>query len=339
MKILLLKLSSIGDLIHVFPALTELQKADPKLELTWVVESAFQEVPLWHPTVKHVIAAPFRQIKKEGFSLQAARSLWRLAQNIRREKYDFVIDAQGLFKSAWLAKIARGPSIGFGKKSGREAVWWLYNKRVTASWDWHAIARIETLFQAVLPSTKPEFDPHVDYALKPWQPVTEKVLMFVHGTTWESKHYPDALWLDLVKLATAAGYQVWLPHSNERELKRAAFLSINDQVKILPKMSLTALKNCLYDVAGVIAVDTGLAHISAALGVPTVTLYGPTEPSKIGTLGRNQVHLTTALCCFSQGVKQCAHLPHDKKQAFECFEVLRPVDVFNELMRLSVGEI
>ncbi len=332
MKILLIKLSSIGDLLHVFPALTDLQKAYPEAEVTWVVESVFQEVPLWHPVVKHVIPAPLRDLKREGFGRKGLRTLLHLAKTLRREKYDYVIDAQGLFKSAWMAKIARGPTIGFGKKSAREAVWWLYHRRVSASWDWHAIARIKALFTPILP--KGREDAHVDYALRAWQPEVANVLLLVHGTTWESKHYPDDLWRELVRLATQARYTVLLPHSNERERKRAAFLKLNDQVEILPKMSLTALKDRMYTVSGIISVDTGLAHIAAALGVPTVTLYGPTDPAKIGTIGRNQVHMTTALTCMPEGRKICAHVEHHKKSAFECFRILKPETIFAELQKL-----
>lgn len=322
MKLLLVKLSSLGDLLHVFPALTELQKIDPQLEVTWVVESSFKEVPLWHPAVKKVIVAPLREIKKEKLWAKI-KKIGTLIKEVRSEKYDKVVDAQGLFKSALITKLARGPDTGFGKSSSREAVWWLYNKRVNASWDWHAISRLEALFGIQ--------SAYVNYALKPWQPTSDKILFFAHGTTWGSKHYPDILWQDLVKIVTAAGYRVWLPFINDKELKRAKFLKINDQVSILPKMSITQIKEKLYEVAGVVAVDTGLAHIAASIGVPTVTLYGPTSPAKIGTVGENQKHLTAIISCAPCEKKQCFHPDRFHEPSPPCFRTISPEQILAAL--------
>ncbi len=353
MKLLLIKLSSLGDLLHVFPALTELQKIHPDLEVTWVVESVFKEVPFWHPAVKHVIVAPMRQIKKERFHIKI-KTVWQLIKEIRKQKYDVVVDAQGLFKSALFSLIARGKTFGFGKGSAREAVWWLYGKRVDASWDWHAVERQNALFTQILQNPPAQFysllkqsspfqgcetrdeqnslirfnTQNLDYALQPWQPKHSKILFFAHGTTWASKHYPDILWQELVKLATAAGFKVWLPYVNDKELKRAEFLKVNNHVTILPKMSLTAIKEKLYEVDGMISVDTGLAHIAAAIGVPNITLYGPTDPKKIGTMGQHQVHLAAQFTCAPCEKKICFHPDRFTEPSPPCFRMLQPKDVF-----------
>lgn len=337
MKLLLIKLSSLGDLLHVFPALTELQKIDPQLEVTWVVESVFKEVPFWHPAVKHVIVAPLRQMKKDKLTAKLSKIVG-LAKEIRKEQYDVVVDAQGLVKSAIFAKLARAKTkIGFGKGSAREAVWWLYDIRVNASWDWHAIARLEELFRAIPVMANSGVEPwavHPDYAMRSWQPNPSKILFFAHGTTWDTKHYPDELWRELAKIATEAGYTVWLPYSNDKELKRAEYLKVNDQVVILPKMSITAVKEKLYEVAGVVAVDTGLAHIAAALGVPTVTLYGPTDPAKIGTIGQHQEHLAAKFVCAPCEKKQCFHPERDIPPCPPCFRVLPPQEIFAKITKL-----
>lgn len=330
MKILLIKLSSIGDLLHVFPALTALQKTDPQLEISWVVESSFKEVPTWHPAVKHVIAVPIREFKQAGLSWASLRKLHCFCKLLRQEKYDYIIDAQGLFKSAWIAKIARGKTIGFAKNSGRESVWWLYDQRIFAAWDWHAIERVQALFNALqankIDSPSAMSVHETDYGLKQWQPTKNKILLFVHGTTWVSKHYPDHLWLELVKLSTAAGYTVWLAHSNQRELERATFLKSNEHVVILPAMTLTALKDQLHHISGMIAVDTGLAHIAASLGIPTVTLYGPTDPALIGTRGHNQIHFATDPQLFPRD--------RDRKTPFSGFATLAPEVIFAKLLAI-----
>ena len=317
MKILIIKLSSLGDLLHTFPALTDLHQADPSLEVTWMVESAFKEVPLWHPAVKHVIEAPLRQIKKEKLGLKI-KKIRQLIKMLRKQKYDLIIDAQGLFKSALLAKLAKGSSIGFAKGSCREPVWWLYHQPVPADKGLHAIERIRTLFSAIGISKKGD----INYSLQQWKKVENKILFFAHGTTWDSKHYPDVLWKNIVKLATHAGYTVWLPHANEKELARAESLRINKNVEILPKMSLTGIQEKLYGVAGMVSVDSGLAHIAAAMGVPNVTLYGPTAPAKIGTMGQNQIHLTSQIFCAPCEKRTCFHEDRANPPSPPCFREL-----------------
>ncbi len=331
MKVLVVKLSSLGDIVHVFPALTELQEHHPEVEVTWVVDQPFAEVPLWHPAVKKVIVAPLRDLKKQGWSLKAFGTLKTLIKTIRAEKYDFVIDAQGLFKSALLARFAKGYRIGFGRGCLRENVWWLYQHWVFIPFKEHAIKRVKALFAEVgkyVATLEP------DYGLQKWQPVKTKAILFAHGTTWTSKHYPDALWKKLAEIVTAAGYEVWLPHTNAKELKRAQMLQVNDQVKILPKMSLNQIREKLLQASGVIAVDTGLAHISAALSIPCVTLYGPTDPAKIGTMGERQKQLAAVFECAPCGNRECTHADRLKAVKPPCFKTLPPAEVWQALQAL-----
>ncbi|MCX7122555.1 MAG: lipopolysaccharide heptosyltransferase I [Gammaproteobacteria bacterium] len=330
-KILLIKLSSLGDIIHVFPALTELLKHHPEAEVTWVVDQPFAEVPLWHPAVKKVIVAPLRDLKKQGWGLKAFSTLKNLITAIRAEQYDFVIDAQGLFKSAMLARLAKGYRVGFGRGCLRENVWWLYQHWVFIPFKEHAIKRVKALFSEV---GKYVSMPEIQYGLEKWTPVKNKVILFAHGTTWASKHYPDPLWKKLAECVTAAGYEVWLAHTNAHELKRAEWLKVNDQVKVLPKMSLNQIKAALLKVSGVIAVDTGLAHISAALSIPCVTLYGPTDPSKIGTMGEHQKQLQAVFECAPCGNRQCTHADALKTIRPPCFKTLPPSEVWKALQEL-----
>ena len=293
-----------------------------------MVDQPFAEVPLWHPAVKKVIVVPFRQLKKNKWSLQSWQTLKQIFHTLRAEKYDFVIDAQGLFKSAILARLAKGYRLGFGRGCLRENVWWLYQHWVFIPFKEHAIQRLKALFAEAgkyLPQAE------VNYGLTAWQPTQNKVILFAHGTTWSSKHYPDALWKKLAEIVTQAGYEIWLPHANANELKRAELLKINDRVKVLPKMSLNQIRDKLLQVSGVIAVDTGLAHISAALSIPCVTLYGPTDPSKIGTIGAHQQQLKAVFECAPCGQRTCTHPERSQKISPPCFKNLPPLAVWKAL--------
>ena len=331
LKILLVKLSSLGDLIHVFPALTELQERHPKAEVTWIVDQPFADVPLWHPIVKKVIVAPLRELKQQGWSMKAYFTLKNLVKTIRAEQYDFVIDAQGLFKSALLTRVAKGYRVGFGRGCLRENVWWLYQDWVFIPFKEHAIKRVKALFAEI---GKYVAGTEAHYGLTKWQPVPSKIILFAHGTTWASKHYPDSLWKELAEIVTKAGYEVWIPHASPRELKRAELLKVNNQVKILPKMSLNQIKDTLMKVSGVIAVDTGLAHISAALSVPCVTLYGSTDPAKIGTMGERQKQLKAVFECAPCGKRECTHDDRLKTVTPPCFKTLAPAEVWKALQEM-----
>lgn len=335
MKILLIKLSSLGDLIHTFPALTDLLTHDPSLEVTWVVESAFAEVPVWHPAVKNIIVAPLRACKNKLFKLSSWRSIYRLFKALRATRYDAIIDAQGLYKSAVLARLARGPRIGFAKGACRENVAWLYTHKIAVLPEQHAIFKLKQLIAEAFFYEVPQAINYGQHqAIEPLSP-SEKIAFFAHGTTWVSKHYPDELWRQLVTLATNSGYHVLLPQVNAAELARAEYLAHNEQVEILPKMSLTEIKQVIAQVSVVIAVDTGLAHIAAMLGVPTITLYGPTDPQKIGTLGERQVHLTAVFPCAPCGARVCTHPDRDQKPSPPCFKMLPPEHIWQQAVLLS----
>ena len=122
-------------------------------------------------------------------------------------------------------------------------------------------------------------------------------IVFLHGTTRNDKQYPENYWIELAKQLTAAGIRVRMPWGNEVEKDRAYRIAKNIQgAEVLPKLNLNGLAGVLGQATAVVAVDTGLGHLSAALNIPTVSLYGPTSPALVGAYGENQVHLCAADC-------------------------------------------
>lgn len=336
MKILIIKLSSLGDLIHLFPAITELKRRYPHAEITWAVEEAFSDVPLWHAGIHKVLVVPLRAIKKKGWTWEAVRAIASLWKALRAESYDYIIDAQGLYKSALLARLIRGKRFGFAKGCCREPVSWLYDEKIEVE-DSHALLRLKKLLSRTFSY---ESYASVDYGQLQWKKKWDiKVVLFAHGTTWPSKHYPDIFWRDLAKRATAAGYEVWLPYSNAHELKRAEGFVVNDHIKILPKMTLTEVKQRLLQVSGMIAVDTGLAHMAAMLGLPCITLYGPTHPEKIGTMGENQVHLCAHFPCAPCLLRVCQHKDRHQEPSPPCFKTLQPETVWAAFVKNNADSI
>jgi heptosyltransferase I len=301
MRILVVKISSLGDVIHTLPALTDAMRALPLARFDWVVEEAFAEVPTWHPAVQNVIPIALRRWRKSAMR-NLFGSEWReCRRQLRQNHYDCVIDAQGLLKSAWVARHTRAPIYGLDRNSAREpAATWLYRHTFHVPWTLHAVERIRSLFaQALsyeLPATRGDYalDSNMFIDIVP----RERRVLFLHGTTRADKHWPESYWQQLCAQVNAAGCRVLLPWGNEVEHARAQRIAANARdipegsgAKVLPRMSLSGLAGEIATSVAVVTVDSGLGHLTAALNVPAVALYGPTDPAKIGTYGHHQIHL------------------------------------------------
>ena len=126
-------------------------------------------------------------------------------------------------------------------------------------------------------------------------------IVFIHGTTWATKHWPENYWRELARLVTLTGYSVLLPWGNETEHARAQRIAEGlDFVTVLPELSLAEIAGVLSDATAAVAVDTGLGHLAAAMDIPCVSLYGPTSPEKIGAYGAGQIHLTLDQCPINE---------------------------------------
>ncbi|MCK2088257.1 lipopolysaccharide heptosyltransferase I [Thauera aromatica] len=352
MHVLIVKTSSLGDVIHTLPALTDAARALPGIRFDWVVEEAFAEIPRWRPAVDRVIPVAVRRWRKHP--LRAWRSgEWRaFTAAIGARRYDAVIDAQGLLKSAWLARHARGPVHGLDRHSAREPLASLfYRHRHAVAWGRHAVLRVRELLAAALGYALPDgpgaaADPYgldrarvlagAAQAADPGAPY----LVFLHGTTWATKHWPELYWRRLAERACAAGWQVRLPWGNDTERARAERLAEGlAGARVLPRLTLAGVAAELAGAHACIAVDTGLGHLAAALAVPTVSVYGPTNPGFTGAWGAGQRHLASDFACAPCLRKRCRYTPDAADRARPdfareqplCFTRLAPERVWAEL--------
>jgi heptosyltransferase-1 len=329
MHVLLIKTSSMGDVIHALPALTDAMRAIPGIRFDWVVEEAFQEIPAWHPAVDRVIPVALRRWRKKPLKALISGEWRRFKRALRERQYDLVLDSQGLMKSAWLAQKARGPRAGFDKKSAREPLAsWFYQKKLFVSPEQHAISRQRGLFGAALGYPVPNSEP--DSALSiTWEPDREHpYVFFLHGTSWPSKEWPEENWIELAKLANADGYQVKLTWGNEREKARAERIAAECDAIVLPRMGLREIAQELAGASRVIGVDSGFAHLAATMNVLSITLYGPTSPAKTGALASNSQNLFLSLPCSPCFDSFCRK--EDKKNV--CMSGLIPKIIFQSLI-------
>ena len=337
MKILIIKTSSLGDVIHTFPAVTDAANAIPGARFDWVVEEAFHEVPGWHPVVERVIPVAIRRWRKGWLTARRSGEIAAFRQQLAAERYDLIIDAQGLIKSALIARMAQGERAGLDRRSAREPLAALaYHHHYPVPRAMHAIERVRSLFAQAL--DYPNLSDEPDYGIESTStPEAGKpYLLFLHGTTWTTKLWPEAYWKELAQIAGEAGYEIHLPWGSEAERERAEWIaSVVPAARQLPKLGLSELKEELSGAAGVVGVDSGLAHLAAALSIPAVTLYGPTRTDLTGALGRNQINLQAEFSCAPCMRKACDYQGEAAVQP-ACFQSLPPRQVW-ERLQIQMG--
>ncbi len=295
MKVLIVKTSSMGDVIHTLPALTDAMHAIPGIRFDWVVEEGFQEIPKWHPAVNKVIPVAIRRWRKNIIKTIKSGEWSTYKSQLRRQNYDAVIDAQGLLKSALLVtRLAHGKSYGLDKSSAREPLAaHFYDRPVPVAKQQHAVERIRQLFAAALGYSLG--DGRGDFALRDHfkvEAADSPYLVFQHSTTRFDKHWPEVYWQELITQAAKSGWKIKLPWGNPIEKERAERLaSIHDNAEVLPKLSLAEVATVLAGASACVSVDTGLSHLAAALDRPNVILFGPTDPGLVGGYGLDQLCL------------------------------------------------
>ncbi|MFW3298078.1 lipopolysaccharide heptosyltransferase RfaC, partial [Enterobacter quasiroggenkampii] len=230
MRVLIVKTSSMGDVLHTLPSLTDAMRAIPGIRFDWVVEEGFAQIPTWHEAVDRVIPVAIRRWRKAWFSapIKAERKAFREA--VRAQHYDAIIDAQGLVKSAALVtRLAHGVKHGMDWHSAREPLASLfYNRRHHIAKQQHAVERTRELFAKSLGYAKPETQG--DYAisrhfLHASSQKSDPYLIFLHATTRDDKHWPEAYWRELIGLLASAGLRIKLPWGAPHEEARAKRLA------------------------------------------------------------------------------------------------------------------
>ena len=288
-RVLLVKTSSLGDVVHNLPVASDIAAAYPGVAIDWVVEESFAAIPRWHPQVRRVLPVAMRRWRRAPWQREV-RTQWQLfVKTLRSETYDAVIDTQGLLKSAWLARQALGIRHGLDWASAREPLGWLYDRTYAVPWGRHAVVRNRDLAAQAL-GYQPALA--VDYGLrKPlspgsWQPAGADYALLMHATSAERKLWPESRWVALGSSLAARGITVVLPWGSESELQRSERLAERiSGAMVPPRLDLDPLAALIAGAAVVIGTDTGLTHLAGALGVPTVGLYCATDPAATGLFG------------------------------------------------------
>jgi heptosyltransferase-1 len=342
MKILVVRLSSLGDILHLFPAISDIRRRFPDAVIHWLVEPAFAEAVSWHEAVDKVITVPLRAHKKIWWKLPMLLS--KLRKRLQAEKYDVVLDAQGLLKSAVLSRLPGVPVCGFAADSARESIAAkLYQKTARIQDGLHVIEKNRELVgQLFGVDTKLPGDFGLDKfrqehlqselsdALKQ-QIGDQPYVVLLHGTTWNSKYWPETAWAELIHKFSQGGLRCLLPWGNEAEHQRAERLQASgeDRVLVLPKLSLTELMDILLHARVFVSVESGIGHLAAALDIPGIMLHGPTDPGYSGILGKACQHITSGIYCSPCFKRDCPRL-QNKHEVPPCQKEIKPQQVYRQ---------
>ena len=283
--ILLVKTSSLGDVVHNMPAVTDVRRRWPRAHIHWLVEEAFAPLARLHPGVDEVIAVATRRWRTGLLSASTWREIAALRRRLRAPAYDRVVDTQGLVRSALLAAMARGERHGYDAASIREPLAArFYDVRHTVSRELHAVVRNRTLASLALDS---RCDGAIDYGLAPIaSDRAAPYAVLLHGTSRARKEWLESQWIGLGQGLRRAGLRVVLPWGNEAERVRSERLAQGiEGAEVLARRPLDETAQVIGGASLVVGVDTGLLHLAAAYAVPLVGIYLATEPKLTGPVG------------------------------------------------------
>lgn len=287
-RILLVKTSSLGDVVHNLPVAGDIRAAFPGAAIDWVVEEPLAAVPRLHPAVARVIPVALRRWRRSPLSGRTRAQFRAFARELRRERYDAVIDTQGLVKSAIIARLARGTRHGLDFRSAREPLRVFYHSVHAVPWALHAVERNRLLAARALGYAVPG---GVDYGIaaalaRPaWAPQRDYAVL-VHSTSAAAKLWPVERWVELGAALGARGVESVLPWGAAAERARAQDIARRvPRAVVAPPLSLAEVAALLATARAVVGVDTGLTHLACALKVPTVGLYCATDPAATGLHG------------------------------------------------------
>lgn len=293
MRILLVKTSSLGDVIHNLPVASDLARCFPQARIDWCVEEALTDIPRLHPAVGEVLPVAVRRWRKAPMRGATWREIGAFRELLRRAPYDVVLDTQGLLKSALIARQAPGRHCGYAAEVAREPLAArFYDSTYVIPRNVHAVQRNRWLAAAALDMP---LDLPLDYGIQAsafsadWLPAGQRAIL-LSATSRDDKLWPESSWIELAAALVERGMIPVLPSGSALERQRAERIAqAVPGALAAPPLGLNALAGLLDGAALAVGVDTGLVHLAAALAVPTVALYVATDPALTGVLGNGFV--------------------------------------------------
>lgn len=277
----------MGDVVHALPAIGDILRARPGTAIDWLVEAPFAAIPKLHPGVQRVLPLAWRQWRKRLWTRETRAAIVALRSELRRERYDLVLDMQGLLKSALWGVQARGPLVGYDRSSAREPLAaWFYSRRAAVSRTLQAVERNRRLAAAHLgyavPGSAPDFGIHAPAGT--WIGGAPSAALIPCASRPE-KLWPEASWIAVGQRLSAAGLRPVVVWGSDAERARAERIAAACGGVVPPFLSVADMAAVLGRAHQIIGLDTGFSHLAAAFGQPTIGIYCDHEPGLAGLTG------------------------------------------------------
>jgi heptosyltransferase-1 len=285
-RLLVIKTSSLGDVVHALPAISDIAASGRQCEIDWVCEEAFADIPALHHAVARVIPCAIRRWRTAWATTRARAEIAAFKAELTKTRYDVVLDLQGLLKSAAIARLARGERHGYGWGSARERLAsFAYRNKHAVAWGQHAIDRNRQLVGAAL-GIRVDGGPRYGLVVAPLRERDQPYVVALHATSRDDKLWPEQHWRQLLSRIAGQGFRSVLPWGNDAERARSLRLALDMPGAVVPeRMTPRELALLFAGATAVVGVDTGLAHLAAAIGVPVACIFIATNPALTGVQG------------------------------------------------------
>lgn len=278
-KILIVRTSSLGDLVHILPAISDISQHVPDAQIDWIVEDSFTEIPGWHDAINQVIPVSHRKWRKNWWSKQTRQQRHALKQDLSSRKYDIILDMQGLMKSIWLVRQTNGLRHGLNLTSAREPLASFFYKIKHKVKFWQpAVTRQRLLASLALGYT---YSGPPDYGLQKFINTAniQPYAVIMPSASRDDKLWAQSNWHLVFKHLQNLGLAIKVVSGNDIEIQRAKQLAQGfDNIEIMPRMNLTNVAELIASSSIMIGLDSGITHLSAGLSRPTIAIYIASTP-------------------------------------------------------------
>ena len=291
MRLLIVKTSSMGDVVHALPTVSDLQRHCPGVEIDWLVEAPFAAIPKLHPGVSRVLPLAWRKWRRQLFERSTWQAMGKLRAELRDRRYDLVLDLQGLLKSALWGMQAHGPMVGFDRASAREgAAAMFYQRSFAVPRNLHAVQRCRQLAAMQLGYAMPRSEPDFGMTVpKLGWPTPARYAALIPNASRKEKLWPEARWVAVGRKMRGLGLTPVVLWGTEAEQSVAERIAADCGGTVPPFLKVGEMAAVLNGAHCIVGLDTGFSHLGAALGRPTIGIYCDHEPGLAGITGPGPV--------------------------------------------------
>ena len=292
LRLLIVKTSSMGDVVHALPVVRDILQRFPDAQIDWLVESSFAAIPQLHPGIRQVIPMQWRKWRKALLKADTWQAMGQLRATLRAGQYDLVLDLQGLLKSALWARQADAPVAGYDKDSAREpAAAWAYQFKSRVSRDLQAVQRCREMVGAQLKYSVADTVP--DFGLRAptpsWRPRQDDYAVLIPNASRRSKLWPERHWVAVGNRLLDRGMMPVVLWGMADEQSLAENIAAGCEGDVPPFLKVGEMASVLAGARQVVGLDTGFTHLAAALGRPTLGIYCDHDPVLAGITGSGRV--------------------------------------------------